>query len=301
MSEEIVIRKRRKSSRQEHHGGSWKIAFADFMTAMMALFLLLWLVSITTKEQREGIAMWFNPMAIKEQTSASDGVLDGSVIDIDGVESSNFARGTEESLESLASHNADRPVIGNRTEPVEMSHKEAQMASELLQAELDRIEVREREDAVLQDIMDEIQAKISAAIDMDLLAENLIIEITDEGLRIQITDRDGAPMFPVGSTGVTSHAAAIIKSIGEAVADVPNKVAITGHTDGLAYRDKADFDNFDLSSGRANSARRILMSSGVTVDRIGRVEGLADRSHLVEDSPNDPRNRRISVTLLRAR
>jgi chemotaxis protein MotB len=157
----------------------------------------------------------------------------------------------------------------------------------------------EDENEILSDVMDEIHMKMSAAVDMQQLAESVIIEITDEGLRIQITDRDKISMFPVGSTGMTPAANEIIKAIGEAVVDVPNKIAITGHTDSLGYKDNASFDNWDLSSGRANSARRILVGAGVNMDRISRVEGLADRDLLVKNEPNDPRNRRISVTLLR--
>lgn len=278
----IVKRKRGGSHEEEHHGGSWKIAFADFMTAMMALFLLLWLVSITTKEQREGIANWFNPMAFNETQSASDGMLAGKAVDTEGAQNSPFVKGTAAELES--------------GEPKNMTKLEKEAA---VQEALEKAKVVEAENEILSGVMDEIQQKMSAAVDMQQLAESVIIEITDEGLRIQITDRDKIPMFPVGSVGMTSSATEIIKAIGEAVVDVPNKIAITGHTDSLGYKDSASFDNWDLSSGRANSARRILVAAGVNGDRISRVEGLADRDHLVKEEPNDPRNRRISVTLLR--
>lgn len=281
MSDKIIIRKKRHSSHEhEHHGGSWKIAFADFMTAMMALFLLLWLVSITTKEQREGIANWFNPMAFKETQSASDGMLAGKAMDTDGAQNSPSVKGDTFELESGEKRN----VIDN-----EKAVRDA----------LEHAKAVEDENEILSDVMDEIRMKMSAAVDMQQLAESVIIEITDEGLRIQITDRDKISMFPVGSTGMTPAANEIIKAIGEAVVDVPNKIAITGHTDSLGYKDKASFDNWDLSSGRANSARRIIVGAGVNMDRISRVEGLADRDLLVKNEPNDPRNRRISVTLLR--
>jgi chemotaxis protein MotB len=281
MSDKIIIRKKRHSSHEhEHHGGSWKIAFADFMTAMMALFLLLWLVSITTKEQREGIANWFNPMAFKETQSASDGMLAGKAMDTDGAQNSPSVKGDAFELES----GEKRSVIDN---------------DKAVRDAIEHAKAVEDENEILSDVMDEIHMKMSAAVDMQQLAESVIIEITDEGLRIQITDRDKISMFPVGSTGMTPAANEIIKAIGEAVVDVPNKIAITGHTDSLGYKDNASFDNWDLSSGRANSARRILVGAGVNMDRISRVEGLADRDLLVKNEPNDPRNRRISVTLLR--
>ncbi|WP_315923162.1 flagellar motor protein MotB [Mesorhizobium sp. SP-1A] len=286
MSEKVIIKKKRHNSHDHaHHGGSWKIAFADFMTAMMALFLLLWLVSITTKEQRQGIANWFNPMAFKETQSASDGMLAGKAVDTEGAQNSPFVKGTAAELES--------------GEPRTISQQEMLEKEEAVKEALEKAKAIEAENEILSEVMDEIQKKMSAAVDMQQLAESVIIEITDEGLRIQITDRDKISMFPVGSTGVSAAATEIIKAIGEAVADVPNNVAITGHTDSLGYKNNASFDNWDLSSGRANSARRILVAAGVNVDRISRVEGLADRDHLVKDEPNDPRNRRISVTLLR--
>lgn len=281
MSERIIIRKKRNSSHEHaHHGGSWKIAFADFMTAMMALFLLLWLVSITTKEQREGIANWFNPMAFKETQSASDGMLAGKAVDTDGAQNSPSVKGDSVNLESREKNNL------------------IQSESAVRDA-IEHAKAVEEENEILSDVMDEIHKKMSAAVDMQQLAESVIIEITDEGLRIQITDRDKISMFPVGATGMTPAATNIIKAIGEAVVGVPNKIAITGHTDSLGYKDNASFDNWDLSSGRANSARRILVGAGVNMDRISRVEGLADRDLLVKNEPNDPRNRRISVTLLR--
>lgn len=281
MSERIIIRKKRNSSHDHaHHGGSWKIAFADFMTAMMALFLLLWLVSITTKEQREGIANWFNPMAFEETQSASDGMLAGKAVDTDGAQNSPSVKGDSVNLESREKNNL------------------IQSESAVRDA-IEHAKAVEEENEILSDVMDEIHKKMSAAVDMQQLAESVIIEITDEGLRIQITDRDKISMFPVGATGMTPAATNIIKAIGEAVVGVPNKIAITGHTDSLGYKDNASFDNWDLSSGRANSARRILVGAGVNMDRISRVEGLADRDLLVKNEPNDPRNRRISVTLLR--
>lgn len=281
----VIIKKKRHGSHDHgHHGGSWKIAFADFMTAMMALFLLLWLVSITTKEQREGIANWYNPMAFKETQSASDGMMAGKAVDTEGAQNSPFVKGDAAELDS-----GEPPI----------SQQEMLERQEAVQEAIEKSKAVEAENEILSEVMDEIQAKMSAAVDMQQLAESVIIEITDEGLRIQITDRDKISMFPVGSVGVSPAATEIIKAIGEAVADVPNKVAITGHTDSLGYKDNASFDNWDLSSGRANSARRILVAAGVNVGRISRVEGLADRDHLVKDEPNDPRNRRISVTLLR--
>ena len=267
---EVIYRKKRASRNNGISGGSsgsWKIAFADFMTAMMALFLLLWLVSITTEEQRRGIADFFNPMAIKE--SGSGGATDEGGADVSG---------------ELVEIEIPEIIITEIDEPEDQVDKEA---------------IDEAANAEFLELVEEIKERMSAAIDLEALAENIIIEVVDEGLRIQITDREGAPMFPTGSTGMTDTASDIVRTVASTVEAIPNHLAITGHTDSVPYRSDTGFDNWDLSSGRANTARRILMSSGIEVKRISRVEGLADTDHFISDSPNHPRNRRISITVLR--
>ena len=265
---EVIVRRRRHAQRHEaRHGGSWKIAFADFMTAMMALFLLLWLVNLKSDEYKKGIADFFNPMALDSSRSASDGMLAGEV--------------TEGSAEGGA---------GGRDRPEGTSQPDGAGGYASLPT-----------DEGIEDLREDIVARLSAAVDLETLAENVVIEVTPEGLRIQVTDRDKVPMFPVGSSGLTPQGAAIVQAIGSSVAGVPNQIAITGHTDGLPYRGNSGFDNWDLSAGRANSARRVLAEAGVPAERIARVEGIADRDHLVPEDPADPRNRRIGITVLRQR
>jgi len=306
MSDEIIIYKKKRGSHggHEHHGGSWKIAFADFMTAMMALFLLLWLVSITTQEQREGIAMFFNPLAFEETKSASDGMLSGTEIDNDGADQSRFRSGDSEDLTAVAPPYETLPPMGEEQSIERPAGKggsgdgrpETDGTAEMAAAEEEA--KRALEDAEFAETSEAIRERMTEA-ELGMLAENIVMEITEDGLRIQITDMEKSAMFPVGSTEMTPYARAILEIIGQTVRDLPNRIAITGHTDGLPYRSSAGFDNWDLSSGRANSARRILVGAGVDVGRLSRVEGLADREHLVEEDPNDPRNRRISVLLLR--
>lgn len=289
----IIRKKRRRRHREEAHGGAWKIALADFMTAMMAFFMLMWLVNITTQEERETIAMWYNPMAVKESKTASDGVLSGKELDTEGTMNSTFAKGDQVEISAAI------PEKTNIDELTLEEHLKKIDEERAIKAAMEAEKIKQEENEVFFDVMEEIRQKISAAVDMHQLAENIIIEVTEEGLRIQITDRDKIPMFPVGSTGMTSDSTKIIKAIGDAVKDVKNNIAITGHTDSLGYKDSASFDNWDLSAGRANSARRILTSAGVESNRISRVEGLADKDNLIVEDSADPRNRRISVTLLR--
>lgn len=289
--QEVIVRKKRPSrATHGHHGGSWKIAFADFMTAMMALFLLLWLVNVTSEEQRKGIADFFNPMAFQSSAAGGEGVLAGT-------------GDVSTSAPVSAAHDAGSSEVSRKIEEVEVPVVE--VADSEKEEKVDESKSGGggsgdgQQNSQFEDIVEEIKDRMSASIDLKNLAENVIIEVVDEGLRIQITDREGAPMFPVGSTGMTPAASAMVQAVASTVSDVPNLLAITGHTDSIPYRGNAGFDNWDLSSGRANSARRILMSSGIGIERISRVEGLADTDHLVPEAPEDPRNRRISILVLR--
>lgn len=285
---EIIVR-RKRSSRGSHgghggHGGSWKIAFADFMTAMMALFLLLWLVNITSEEQRKGIADFFNPMAFKASSAGGEGAVGGVGLGGEAAE-------------------PPPPPTGNVADVQEANERQAAASGSEGDATGrgmgDGGTGRGSSDSDFAELVQEIKERISVSIDLQELAENVVIEVVDEGLRIQITDREGAPMFPVGSTGMTQAAAQVVQAVASTVAGIPNRVAVTGHTDGIPYRGDSGFDNWDLSSGRANAARRILMAAGIGIERISRVEGLADTDHLVRENPNDPRNRRISIMVLR--
>jgi len=246
----IILKRRKGGHHDDHHGGAWKIAFADFMTAMMALFLVLWLINVTSDEQKKGIANYFNPIAM-DTNSASDGALAGQEVSKDGAETGDVKSGQK--------------------------------------AEQDLLESAQKE----------IQERISASIDLKMLAENLIIENTEEGLRIQITDKGKVSMFAVGSAKMNEQGAKLVGIIGDAIRNLSNRVSITGHTDGLAFSRADGYGNWELSSERANAARRGLTTAGVAEARLARVEGVADRSHLFPDEPDDPRNRRVSITILR--
>src|SRR3546814_711435 len=148
-------------------------------------------------------------------------------------------------------------------------------------------------------VRDEIRERLSTAVDLRELAENLIIEETDEGLRIQITDRGQVSMFAVGSADINADGQRLVRIIGEAISDIPNRITVSGHTDSLPFSPGAAYGNWELSAERANAARRGIVAAGTDEARVLRVEGQADADHLFPDAPTDPRNRRIGITLLR--
>ena len=278
----IILKRRKRGHHDDHHGGAWKIAFADFMTAMMALFLVLWLINVTSEEQKKGIANYFNPIAM-ETNSASDGALAGREVTKDGADTGDVKSGEAAELDAGATERTEE----KQRSPEEIAEEERKKAEQ--QAEQDLLDAARHE----------ITERISASVDLKMLAENLIIENTDEGLRIQITDKGKVSMFAVGSARMNEQGAKLVGIIGDAIRNLPNRVSITGHTDGLAFSRADGYGNWELSAERANAARRGVMAAGVDVSRVARVEGLADRDHLFPGEPEDPRNRRVSITILR--
>jgi chemotaxis protein MotB len=280
----IVIKKIKKSHVGHHHGGAWKVAYADFVTAMMAFFLLLWLLSATTEEQRKGIANYFAPNLVSDTTAGSDGVLGGRTITSDGAMTSNAALPTITLDLVRPGWNAGEMAGGIR--PDDLSEE----AAEALLAEWEEERFREAEFALRQAIQDlpELQP----------LADNLIVDRTPEGMRIQIVDRERLSMFPLGSAEMLEHTKRLMILVAEAVRQLPNKIAITGHTDATPYAPGRGFSNWELSTARANASRRALIAAGLPEDRIASVIGKADQEPLIKEDPASPRNRRISIVLL---
>jgi chemotaxis protein MotB len=276
----IVIKKVVKGG-GGHHGGAWKVAYADFVTAMMAFFLLMWLLNATTEEQRQGIAEYFDPtpMEVSDTTSGAGGVMGGLTVSDVG-----------------ARVNDVQPITPNQNTPdtsVSAQNNPEQLSQEQLEAEL-----RKREDESFEDIKKQIEEAIQAS-DLNNLSKNLKIDMTPEGLRIQIVDQDGESMFPVGSAKPYEKTVKLIGTVGDIIKKMPNQISVRGHTDSTPYGSGASYTNWELSADRANASRRVLLDSGIKDNKIENVVGKADTEHLVADKPTDPQNRRISVILLR--
>jgi chemotaxis protein MotB len=274
----ILIKKVKKVSGGGHHGGAWKVAYADFVTAMMAFFLLMWLINTTTPEQKRGIADYFAPASVSQTTSGSGGMLAGKSLSEEGVRADKGSP-IVDSSGGVSSASEAQSEAEAAQEAAEKAKKAAQ------DAEYEKAEIAIRQ-AMQQ--MPEIAE----------LSKQVIMEITPEGLRIQIIDQEGRSMFPPGDSRPYERTQRVLTAISGVIMQLPNRLAIAGHTDG-SPPSKSGQSNWELSAERANAARRILQSSGVPGDRVSLISGKADSEPLFPDDPTLPGNRRISITLLR--
>ena len=285
----VIIKKVKKGGHDEHHASAWKVAYADFVTAMMAFFLLLWLLNVTTEEQKRGIADYFAPTSASRSTSGSGGILSGRSLDTWG------ARVSEKSRESVVLELAPPPSSAAESETddpdeaVDESVDEATLEAQLADLEQRRFEEAE---AALRQAIQELP-------DLAELAQHLIIDMTPEGLRIQVVDQAAASMFPLGSAVMFDRTRLLMRQIARVIQRLPNDIAISGHTDATPYRRDNGYSNWELSTDRANASRRELIAAGVVPNRIAHITGKADKEPLFTEDPFLPNNRRISIVLLR--
>ncbi|MET3440760.1 chemotaxis protein MotB [Variovorax paradoxus] len=244
------------------HGGGWKIAYADFMTAMMAFFLVMWLLSNASPKQREGIAEHFR-MPLK--------------VAINGGEKSS----TSVSV-----------VPGGGMDP-----------STRFDGEVQRAEAEEDADAErLASMKDRLDKLIENSPVFKQFRSQILIDITTEGLRLQIVDSENRPMFDLASAQLVPHMRAILREIGPTLNELPNRLTLSGHTDAIVYTNgDRSYGNWELSADRANASRRELVVGGMAEGKVLRVVGLADSMHLDRSNPRNPINRRISIILLNHR
>ncbi len=253
-----------------HHGGAWKVAYADFVTAMMAFFLLLWLLGATTEKQRKGLADHFTPtlVKLKRESAGSNGMLGGSSItDVDNYPNRAGQTGTK-------SMTIPRDTTGGPKEGGE------------------RVKKREAMEKTLA-------AKLASNPKLARLAKQVRLVDTTEGIRIDLVDDADFSMFQLGTTVLTPDAAGLLKAIAEMLGGELGGISIRGHTDALPYNGGIGANNWSLSAGRAEATRQALIRQGIGEARFRKIEGVADREPLVRDKPEDPRNRRISILLMR--
>jgi chemotaxis protein MotB len=291
----IIIKKVKKVA-GGHHGGAWKVAYADFVTAMMAFFLLLWLLNVTTKEQLNGIADYFKPTMASTDKSGAGGVMGGLSMTTEGSL-------TNDPKQTATTENAPSDIEED-TENIDVNkHVETKIVDKdseekLSKTEFEKMKAHE-EERQFEQAMKDIKQAIQDDPTLKELAKNLIVDMTPEGLRIQIVDQQGKSMFPLGSAQMYDETYALISKVSHIIAKMPQKLSIRGHTDAVPYGDSATYDNWNLSADRANASRQALVKSGVPGDRVSNVAGKADTEHLFPADPNSPQNRRISIILLR--
>jgi len=263
----IIIIKKIKKSGSAHHGGSWKVAYADFVTAMMAFFLLLWLLSVSTEEQKEAIATYFSPtdIRISENVSGSGGLMGGTALSDEDA----MSESTPDSLDE-------------ETEWKKMDE------------ELDK-----QDERAFKSTREELRQAFESVPELQELSKHLLIDMTPEGLRIQIVDQKGKPMFPLGSAVPLKKTVKLLRLIAGVISILPNKISIRGHTDSKKYGSFSAYTNWELSADRSNASRRVMLAAGLDTMRIENVQGKADREPLFPTDLESPRNRRISIILLK--
>ena len=273
----LIIKKVKKGGHEAHHGGSWKVAYADFVTAMMAFFLLLWLLAATTEEQKRGIAEYFTPESFSVASPGADaGVLSG-----EGVTGQGSTQAASQA-----------PSVILEIVPSAPSGSEAD------EEDIEEL-MRQREEEAFEEARDAIRQAMQVAPELAELADQLLMDMTPEGLRIQIVDQEGGSMFPSGSAQMKPRTRKLLAQIAQVIGELPNKVVISGHTDATPFHGEGGYTNWELSSDRANAARRALVTSGIPFDRIVQVTGKADTEPFVAADPFLPENRRISIVLRR--
>jgi len=298
----VIIKRIKAKSHGGHHGGAWKVAYADFVTAMMSFFLLLWLLNVTTDVQKRGIADYFEPTISSKSQSGAGGVLGGLTIGAPGSQAEPLSQPALD-IARQAMRQPDDGDDGNDggtagTNPDQQNAGDQPAKAKLDDKDLEQ-QVAEREEKRFEAAEKALREAIKDVPELQKLADNLVIDNTPEGLRIQLVDQDQQPMFPTGSAEMTDPARKLMALVSQIVLRLPNKVAITGHTDSTPYPMAGKYSNWELSSDRANASRREFVMDGVPVDRVARVTGLADQEPLDPKDPAAPRNRRISIVLLR--
>jgi len=285
----IIIKRIKKSAGGGHHGGAWKVAYADFVTAMMAFFLLMWLINTTSPEQKRGIADYFAPASVSASTSGSGGILAGTALGDDGVKSN----GSQSVVEALAPQ-APPNIKENGQSDVKPGSTTVDSASD----EALKEEMKKRDDAAFQSAAQSLRQAMQSMPELAELSKQVLIDQTPEGLRIQLVDQEGRSMFDAGSAKPSGRAQVLLKAVAKIVNQLPNRITISGHTSAGTGGVKSSSD-WTLSSARADASRQIMQGAGVDGDRIYQVSGKASSDPLYPDDPTLAGNRRIAIVLLR--
>jgi len=255
-----------------HHGGAWKVAYADFVTAMMAFFLLLWLLGAVEEKQKQGIADYFTPTLVKlrRETAGADGLLTGSsIVDVNNYPNRQGQTG-KESLTVARGADGGPKQSGQKADQGDK----------------------------LRELREKIARRIAEKRELAHLGRQVRVMRSPEGFRIDLMDDADFSMFELGTTILTKQARGLLQVLSETLKDEPAPLILRGHTDSLPWRGGVTANNWSLSTGRAEATRQALVLGGVPAKRFARIEGVAETEPLIADNPADPRNRRISMLLL---
>jgi chemotaxis protein MotB len=302
MADAPIIYKKVKKAAHAHHGGAWKIAYADFVTAMMAFFLLMWLISMTTPEQKQGLADYFAPASVSRSTSGSGGILGGTAFDAEGSRMPGSAPRVVMTISTPAapkSPETNNQRTANASDGSRESTNSAQAAQGQISKNTSPVETNSVDEENFRSAAESLRQAMQDNPELAELSKNVIIDETPEGLRIQIIDQDGRSMFPAGHAEPYERTRMLLETVGKILLRLPNRISIAGHTDSAPYRGVPGYSNWELTADRANAARRIVETQGLPDDRIYQVVGKADSEPLFPEDTRMAANRRLSIVLLR--
>jgi len=278
----VMIKKVKKVVGGGHHGGAWKVAYADFVTAMMAFFLLMWLINTTSPEQKMGIADYFAPASVSQSNSGSGGILGGTSLGKDGAKTDGSAA-----------------VLKNSAPQSTSDEQNAQSASSSSTETKEAKAAQAAEQASFESAAASLRQAMQSMPELAELSKQVIVDQTPEGLRIQLVDQEGRSMFEKGSTKPNERARVLLRAVTKIVDQLPNRVIVAGHTNASDASAGAGDGDWSLSAGRADGARKVMQQFGMDMDRVAQVTGKANSEPLFPDDPTLAGNRRISITLLR--
>ena len=278
----VMIKKVKKVVGGGHHGGAWKVAYADFVTAMMAFFLLMWLINTTSPEQKLGIADYFAPASVSQSNSGNGGILGGTSLGKDGFKSDGSA-----------------PVVNNAAPQSDSNDQNSQSGSSSATESAELKAAQAAEQASFMSAAASLRQAMQSMPELAELSKQVIVDQTPEGLRIQLIDQEGRSMFENGSSNPNERARVLLRAVTGIVDKLPNRVLIAGHTNAQDSVSRVGDNDWSLSANRADGARRVMQQFGMDVDRVAQVAGKASSEPLFPDDPTLPGNRRISITLLR--
>jgi len=282
-----IIIKKKKAHGHGHHGGSWKVAFADFMTAMMAFFLVMWLIAAANDPQKRAIAGYFNDAG---GGLVGPGGANTGVIQFDHPETSQEAMKppTIKNDEQGGENEQNSGEGVDRASPVQLT--DAQMREQYEKQEQENLQ------KLKEQLLDEINKSDSV---LREVRDQILIDYTGLGLRIQIVDKEQRPMFDVGKARLKDYSLGVLEALAPLLDSVPNHASITGHTDATSYGNGASYSNWELSTDRANAARRALVDGGYPEEKIANVQGMGSAAPFTPEDPNAPINRRIAILVLK--
>lgn len=287
-NDEVIIKKIKKGGHGGHHGGAWKVAYADFVTAMMAFFLLLWLLSATSEAQKQGIAEYFTPtMGLKDSKGIGfNGGLSAAP------EGNSRTDKTAIGIVSGQVHQGEMADTPNITQG--KADPNASDAAQIAKAQ-DDVQVDKE---TFETVAHEVKQAMEEA-ELKDYSNNVVVQDTPEGLKIDMIDDPQQPMFVPGSVQLTDIGKKVLDSMSRVVSKTPNNISINGHTDAASGTPNPQYTTWELSTDRSNAARRFLATTTLEKDRVVKIVGLSDKELLVPNEPSNPRNRRITIIVLR--